>query len=111
VTNWYKIYKNFKQISHVHTNFGRHSIYQFKLFLRNTKQSNYATFILYKYFSPKTYKFLFNKITGRTFNFEAINIHDHSCPSSYKLLNHPSKIVGLHIIILIKQDMVIELCA
>jgi hypothetical protein len=94
----------------VHTNFERHSIYQFKLFLRNTKQFNYATFNLYKYFSAKTYKFVFNETIGRTFNFEAINIHDHSCPSSYKLLNHASKIVGLHIIILIKQDMVIELC-
>jgi hypothetical protein len=56
-------------------------------------------------------KFVFNKTTGQTFYFEAINIHDHSCPSSYKLLNDPSKIVGLHTIILTKQDMVIELCA
>ncbi len=53
---------------------------------------------------------MFNKTIGPTFNFEAIKIHHHSCPSSYKLLDDPSKIVGLHTTIPIKQDMVIELC-
>jgi len=55
-------------------------------------------------------KFVFNKTTGSTFHFKAIDIHHHSCPSSYKLLDDPSKTGGLHIIIPIKQDMVIELC-
>jgi hypothetical protein len=56
-------------------------------------------------------KFVFNKTIGPTFNFEAIDIHHHSCPLSYNLPNDPSKIVGLHITIRIKQDMVVELCA
>ncbi len=45
------------------------------------------------------------------FNFEATNIHHHSCPSSNKLPNDPSKTTCLHITICIKQDMVVELCA
>ncbi len=56
-------------------------------------------------------KFVFNKTSGPTFNFEAIDIHHYSCPSSYKLLTVPSTISCLHIIICIKQDMVVELCA
>jgi len=56
-------------------------------------------------------KFVFNNTYGLTFNFEAINIHRHSCPSSYKLSNDPNKATGLHTIIHIKQDMVVELCA
>ncbi len=54
---------------------------------------------------------MFNKTYGPTFNFEVVNIHHNSCPSSYKLPNDPSKIVGLHITIHIKQDTVVELCA
>jgi hypothetical protein len=53
---------------------------------------------------------VFNKIAGPTLDFEAIDIHHHSCSSSYKLPNGLSKTIGLHIIIRIKQDMVIELC-
>ncbi len=56
-------------------------------------------------------KFVFNKTYGPTFNFEVVDIHHHSCPSSYKLPNDPSKIVGLHSTIRIKQNMVVELCA
>jgi hypothetical protein len=100
---------NFEKTLHVHTNFKRHPIYQFKL-LRNTKHFNYVKFILYKYFSPNKNNNFFNKTIGPTFNFETIDIHHHSCPPSYKLLNDPSKIVGLHIIIGIKQDMVVKLC-
>ncbi len=50
-------------------------------------------------------KFVFNKTTSRTFNFEAIDIHHHSCPSSYKLLDDPSKTTSLHTTIPIKQDV------
>ncbi len=56
-------------------------------------------------------KFVFNKTYGPTLNFEVVNIHHHSCPSSYKLPNDPSKIIGFHITICIKQNMVVELCA
>ncbi len=52
---------------------------------------------------------MFNKTYGPTFNFEVVNIHHHSCPSSYELPNDPSKIVGLHTTIRIKQNMVVEL--
>jgi len=52
-----------------------------------------------------------NNTYGPTFNFEAIDIHHHSCPSSYKLSNDPSKTISLHTTIHIKQDMVVELCA
>jgi hypothetical protein len=45
-----------------------------------------------------------------TFNFEATNIHHYSCSSSYKLLDDPSKIVGLCTVIHVKQSMVVELC-
>jgi hypothetical protein len=55
-------------------------------------------------------KFVLNKTIGLTFNFEVTNIHYHSYPSSYKLLDDPSKTIDLHIIIHIKQDMVVELC-
>jgi hypothetical protein len=54
---------------------------------------------------------VFNKTTSQTFNFEATDIHHHSCPSSYKLLDDPIKTTSLHTTIPIKQDMVIELCA
>jgi len=53
---------------------------------------------------------VFNKTIGPTLNFEAIDIHHHSCPSSYKLPNDPSKIACLHTIICIKQNMVVEFC-
>jgi hypothetical protein len=56
-------------------------------------------------------KFVFNKTYGPTFNFEATYVYCHSCPSSYKLPNDPSKTTCLHITICIKQDMVVELCA
>ncbi len=94
----------------MHKNIKRHPIYQFKLLLRNTKHFNYTTFILYKYFSAKNNKIVFNKTTGPTFNFEAINIHHHSCPSSYNLPDDQNKTTGLHIIIHIKQNMVVESC-
>jgi hypothetical protein len=54
---------------------------------------------------------VFNKTYGPTFNFEVVDIHHHSYPSSYKFLDDPSKIVGLHITIHIEQNMVVELCA
>jgi hypothetical protein len=69
------------------------------MLLTNTKCTNYTTLILYKYPSAKNNKIIFNKTTCPTFNFDAIDIHHHSCQTSYKLLNDPSKIVGLHIII------------
>jgi hypothetical protein len=53
---------------------------------------------------------VFNNTYSLTFSFEAIDIHHHSCPSSYKLSNDPNKTTGLHTIIRIKQDMVVELC-
>jgi hypothetical protein len=56
-------------------------------------------------------KFVFNNTYGPTFNFEVIDIHHHSCPSSYKLSNDPSKTTSLHTTIHIKQDMVRLLCA
>jgi hypothetical protein len=56
-------------------------------------------------------KFVFNKTYGPTFNFEIIDIHHHSYPSSYKFPNDSNKITGLHITIHIKQNIVVELCA
>ncbi len=56
-------------------------------------------------------KFVFNKTCGPTFNFEAIDIHHHSYPSSFKLPNDSNKIASLHTIIHIKQNMVVEFCA
>jgi len=53
---------------------------------------------------------VFNKTYGPTFNFEPTNIHHHSCPSSYELLDDLSKFIGLHTTICIKQDMIVELC-
>jgi hypothetical protein len=55
-------------------------------------------------------KFVFNKTTSPIFNFDITDIHHHSCPSSYKLIDDPSQITSLHTIIHIKQIMVIELC-
>jgi hypothetical protein len=51
-----------------------------------------------------------NKTYGPTFNFEPIDIHHHSCPSSYKLLDDPSKTTSLHTTICIKENMIVELC-
>jgi hypothetical protein len=45
-----------------------------------------------------------------TFNFEATNIHHHSCLASFKLSDDPSKTIGLCPVIHIKQSMVVELC-
>jgi len=39
-----------------------------------------------------------------------MDINHQSCPPSYKLLNDPNKTVGLHFIINIKKDMLVELC-
>jgi hypothetical protein len=44
-----------------------------------------------------------------TFNFESTYIHHHSCPSSYKLPDDQSKIIGLCTVIHVKQSMVVEL--
>jgi hypothetical protein len=79
--------------------------------LKNNKQFNYTTLFYTNILEQKHNKIVFNKIIDSTFNFEATNIHHHSCPSSYKLPNDSSKIVGLHTTIPIKQDMVVELCA
>jgi hypothetical protein len=54
---------------------------------------------------------VFSKTYGPTFNFETIDIHHHSYPSSYKLPDDSSKTVGLHTTIHIKQNMVVKLCA
>ncbi len=67
-----------------------------------------TTLILYKYPSAKNNKIVFNKIISPTFNFEATNIHHHSCSTSYKLLNGLSKIASLHITNCIKQNMLDE---
>jgi len=40
-----------------------------------------------------------------------MDINHQSCPPSYKFSNDLSKIVGLHSIINIKKDMLVELCA
>jgi hypothetical protein len=40
-----------------------------------------------------------------------MDLNHQSCPSSYKLSNDPSKTIGLHFIINIKKDMLVELCA
>jgi hypothetical protein len=65
---------------------------------------------LYKYISAKKHNtIVFNKTIGPTFNFEAIDINHHSCLTSYKLLNDPSKIASLHITH-IKQNILVELC-
>jgi len=55
-------------------------------------------------------KFMFNKTTSPTFNYDITDIHHHSCPSSYKLLDDQSKTTSLHTTIHIKLNMVIELC-
>ncbi len=54
---------------------------------------------------------MFNKTYSPTFNFEAIDIHHHSYPSSYKLPNDSNKIASLHTTIHIKQNIVVESCA
>jgi hypothetical protein len=54
---------------------------------------------------------VFSKTLSPTFNFETKDIHHHSCPTSFKLLNDRSKILGLHSIIHIKQDILIKRCA
>jgi hypothetical protein len=53
---------------------------------------------------------VFNKTYGLTFNFEVINIHHHSCPSSCELPDALSKIISLYITIHIKEDIVVGLC-
>jgi hypothetical protein len=57
----------------------------------------YTTILVWKH-----NKFVFNKTYGPTFKFEAIDIHHHSYPSSYKLPNDLNKIASLHITIQIK---------
>jgi len=70
-----------------------------------------TTIILYKYLSQQKHNtIVVNKTIGPTFNFKAINIHHHSCSTSYTLLNDPSKIASLHITIHIKQNILNELC-
>ncbi len=70
-----------------------------------------TTIILYKYLSAQKHNtIVVNKTIDSTFNFEAINIHHHSCLTSYKLLNDPSKIASLHITNHIKQNILVELC-
>jgi hypothetical protein len=68
-------------------------------------------FMLYKNVLVKRHsKIVFTKTWGPTFNFKAKDIHHHSCPTSFKHLNDQSKIVGLHSIIHIKQDILIKQC-
>jgi len=78
---------------------------------KNTKHINNTTLILYKYFSAKNSKIIFNKKIGPTLNFETKKHHHHSCPSLYKLLDDPSKTIALHTTICIKKYMLVELCA
>jgi len=70
-----------------------------------------TTTILYKYLSAQKHNtIVVNKTLGPTFDFEAINIHHHSCLTSYKLLNDLGKIATLHITIHIKQNILVALC-
>ncbi len=71
----------------------------------NTLHLFYTNIIVQKY-----NKIVFNKTIGPTFKFEVIDIHYHSCPITYKLLDDPSKTSSLHVIICMKQNMIIELC-
>jgi len=79
--------------------------------LKNTKHINNTTLILYKYFSAKNNKIIFNKTIGPTLYFETKKIHHHSWPPSYTLLDDPSKTIALHTTICIKKYMLVELCA
>jgi len=45
-----------------------------------------------------------------TFIFKAMDINHLSCLPFYKLLNDPSKTIGLHFTIHIKEDILIESC-
>jgi len=47
---------------------------------------------------------------GPTFIFKAMDINYQSCPPSYKLSNHPNKIIDLHFTIQIIFFMLVELC-
>ncbi len=54
---------------------------------------------------------VFANTLGPTFIFKAMDINCQSCPPSYKLSNHPNKIVDLHFTIQIFFFMLVELCA
>jgi hypothetical protein len=51
-------------------------------------------------------KIVFIKTLSPTFNFEAKDIHHYS----FKFLDDLNKIVNLHSIVCIKQEMLVELC-
>jgi len=53
---------------------------------------------------------MFTNTSGPTFIFKTMDINHPPCPPSYKFLNDTSKIDGLHSIIHIKKDMLIEWC-
>ncbi len=52
---------------------------------------------------------VFINTLGHMFILKAMDINHQSCPLSYKLSNHLSKIMGLHFIINIKIYMLVEL--
>jgi hypothetical protein len=54
---------------------------------------------------------VFSNTLGPTFIFKTMDINHQSCPPSHKISNDPSKIVGWHFIICIKNYMLVELCA
>ncbi len=53
---------------------------------------------------------VFTNTLGPTFIFKIMDINHQSCLPSCKLSNDPSKTIGLHFIIQIKKDMLVELC-
>lgn len=58
----------------------------------------------------KDSEYVFTKTIGPTFIFKAIDIHDPSCPSFFKLPNDPTKNYWVCIFCLAKRKYMVELC-
>jgi hypothetical protein len=56
-------------------------------------------------------KTVFRNTLCETFTFLACDVHIETCPSHFKLSNLPSQTTGLHYEILVKKQLLVELCA
>jgi len=102
----YVFHTNFEQILYSNKKYKRYSIcYQQPLIDLTIPHLFYANKLMQKHNEN-----MFINTSGPTFIFKTMDINHLTCPPFYKLLDDISKIEGLHSIIHIKKDMLIEWC-
>ncbi len=81
-------------------------------YLRTPSMDNTLLYLFYTNVKITMHnKNVFRNTLCETFTFLACDVHIETCPSHFKLSNLPSQTTGLHYEILVKKQLLVELCA